>query len=68
MNIHWWKRVSKNTLRKHFKMAKYLGSMKKNLSGMKDRLKVHISIPKENIKNKTKMGPRENPRGKEFLH
>lgn len=49
-------------------MAKYLGSMKKNLSGMKDRLQVHISIPKENIKNKTKMGARENPRGKEFLH
>lgn len=42
--------------------------MKKNLSGMKDRLKVHISIPKENIKNNTKMGARENPRGKEFLH
>lgn len=55
-------------IRKHFKMPNIGEVWKKNLSGMKDRLKVHISIPKENIKNKTKMGARENPRGKEFLH
>lgn len=58
--------MSKN--KKTLQNAKYWGSMKKNLSGMKDRLKVHISIPKENTKNNTKMGARENPRGKEFLH
>lgn len=54
--------------KKTLQNGKYLGSMKKNLSGMKDRLKVHLSIPKENTKNKIKMGARENPRGKEFLH
>lgn len=43
--------------------------LKKNLSGMKDRLKVHLSVPKrQSQKNKNKDGDRKNQKGKKNFY